>query len=84
MTAVTKLEWQSPLEIIKYPDPRLRASNASVGCFDGSLRKISEEMFELMYQYVFFLFGVFIHENALVRIGPFTAAISVSKIQSLS
>lgn len=49
MLAVTKLEWQSPLSILKYPDPRLRAVNAKVGVFDESLLRLAKEMIEVMY-----------------------------------
>ncbi|EFN57416.1 hypothetical protein CHLNCDRAFT_17300, partial [Chlorella variabilis] len=48
--AVTKLEWQSPLAVLRYPDPRLRAPNARIGAFDDSLRRLAEEMFEVMYE----------------------------------
>lgn len=48
--AVTKLEWTSPLTIVKYPDPRLRAPNAKVGVFDDSLVRLAKEMIEIMYQ----------------------------------
>ncbi|PSC76281.1 peptide deformylase [Micractinium conductrix] len=47
---VTKLEWQSPLAVLPYPDPRLRAVNVRIGVFDDSLRRLAEEMFEVMYQ----------------------------------
>lgn len=46
---MTKIEWQSPLSIIQYPDPRLRAVNGRVGAFDESLARLSKEMFEVMY-----------------------------------
>ena len=46
---MTKIEWQSPLSIIQYPDPRLRAVNGRVGAFDESLARLSREMFEVMY-----------------------------------
>ncbi|KAL4517077.1 hypothetical protein Ndes2526B_g00671 [Nannochloris sp. 'desiccata'] len=49
LPAVTTLSWESPLTILKYPDPRLRAPNAPVGCFDDSLRQLAEEMFVVMY-----------------------------------
>ena len=39
----------SPLSIVKYPDPVLRASNAIIDCFDDNLRRLAEEMFEIMY-----------------------------------
>ncbi len=48
-SAVTKLEWQSPLQIIKYPDPRLRAPNARINVFDDSLLRLAKEMTQLMY-----------------------------------
>ncbi|KAI7842309.1 hypothetical protein COHA_003949 [Chlorella ohadii] len=47
---VTNLEWQSPLSVVRYPDPRLRAQNARIGAFDDTLRRLAEEMFEVMYQ----------------------------------
>ncbi|GLC59551.1 hypothetical protein PLESTB_001499500 [Pleodorina starrii] len=47
---VTKLEWASPLQIVKYPDPRLRAVNARIGVFDESLLRLAKEMIEVMYQ----------------------------------
>ena len=46
---MTKIEWQSPLSIIQYPDPRLRAVNGRVGVFDDKLAALSREMFEVMY-----------------------------------
>lgn len=50
LPAVTSLEWESPLSILKYPDPRLRAANAPIGVFDDTLRSLAEEMFVLMYE----------------------------------
>lgn len=47
---VDKLEWERPLQIVKYPDPRLRAVNARVNCFDDSLVQLAKEMIEVMYQ----------------------------------
>ncbi|KAG2496147.1 hypothetical protein HYH03_005749 [Edaphochlamys debaryana] len=47
---ITKLEWTSPLQIVKYPDPKLRAVNARIGVFDDSLSKLAKEMIEVMYQ----------------------------------
>lgn len=48
--AVTKLEWQKPLQVVKYPDPRLRAKNAKIGVFDETLVTLAKEMMEIMYQ----------------------------------
>ena len=47
---MTKLEWTSPLEVVQYPDPRLRVQNARIGVFDESLKQLATEMFEIMYQ----------------------------------
>lgn len=47
---VDKLEWSTPLCIIKYPDPRLRAVNAKIGVFDDSLKQLANQMFDIMYQ----------------------------------
>ncbi|GFR39637.1 hypothetical protein Agub_g103, partial [Astrephomene gubernaculifera] len=47
---VTKLEWTSPLQIIKYPDPRLRAVNARIDVFDDALMRLAKEMIGVMYQ----------------------------------
>lgn len=44
------VQWTSPLSIVKYPDPVLRAPNAIIDCFDDSLRRLAEEMFEVMYE----------------------------------
>lgn len=35
--------------IVKYPDPRLRASNEIIDTFDDSLAKLAKDMFKLMY-----------------------------------
>lgn len=46
---VNKIEFSKPLDIIKYPDPRLRAVNAVVGTFDESIVELAQEMFRVMY-----------------------------------
>lgn len=50
--AAEVLEWRSPLQVLKYPDPGLRAVNARVGVFDESLTRLAAEMFDVMYQCV--------------------------------
>ena len=50
MPPVTTLQWESPLKVLMYPDPKLRAPNAAIGCFDDSLRQLAEEMFVVMYE----------------------------------
>ncbi len=47
---MTKLEWASPLKIVQYPDPRLRATNAKLDVFDDSLMALAKEMIRIMYQ----------------------------------
>lgn len=49
--AVSKLQWDSPLDIVRYPDPRLRAKNAKIAVFDDSLKQLAAEMFQIMYRY---------------------------------
>ncbi|MBT5120915.1 MAG: peptide deformylase [Planctomycetes bacterium] len=38
------------MDIILYPDPRLRARNQPITSFDAALAETAEEMFELMYK----------------------------------
>lgn len=54
--AVSKLEWDSPLDIVRYPDPRLRAKNAKIAVFDESVKQLAAEMFEIMYRYRLLMF----------------------------
>lgn len=49
-SAVKELHWHSPLQIIRYPDPRLRAANARIGVFDESLEKLGRELLDTMYE----------------------------------
>lgn len=44
------LQYEGPLEIVKYPDPILRAKNKRVNTFDESLKKLVDEMFDVMYR----------------------------------
>jgi len=37
------------MDIVLYPDPRLRAKNKAVDSFDDALAKTARDMFELMY-----------------------------------
>ena len=43
------LQWDRPLQIVNYPDPRLRAVNARIGKFDAKLEQLGKEMLEVMY-----------------------------------
>ncbi|MCO5612778.1 hypothetical protein L7F22_067048 [Adiantum nelumboides] len=44
------LEYESPLRIVLYPDPKLRARNKRITVFDEKLEKFAKEMFEVMYE----------------------------------
>ena len=44
------LQFESPLEIVKYPDPRLRVKNKPISTFDDNLKKLVDEMFDVMYK----------------------------------
>ncbi|KAL7135815.1 hypothetical protein ABFS83_11G123200 [Erythranthe nasuta] len=44
------LQFEGPLKIIEYPDPKLRAKNKRVDTFDESLKKLVDEMFDVMYK----------------------------------
>ena len=37
------------MDIVLYPDPRLRAKNKAIDSFDDALAKTAREMFALMY-----------------------------------
>ncbi|KAI5083852.1 hypothetical protein GOP47_0000021, partial [Adiantum capillus-veneris] len=44
------LEYELPLRIALYPDPKLRATNKRITVFDEKLEKLAKEMFEVMYE----------------------------------
>ncbi|KAK1301731.1 hypothetical protein QJS10_CPB12g00168 [Acorus calamus] len=44
------MKFESPLNIIEYPDPVLRTRNKRVDTFDENLKKLVEEMFDVMYK----------------------------------
>ncbi|KAG0585177.1 hypothetical protein KC19_3G264500 [Ceratodon purpureus] len=44
------LEFESPLDVILYPDPRLRAKNKFINVFDEKLQQLVNEMFDIMYK----------------------------------
>lgn len=43
-------EFEPPLKILEYPDPKLRARNKRIVTFDDSLNKLVHEMFDVMYK----------------------------------
>lgn len=44
------LQFEGKLKIVEYPDPILRAKNKRVDTFDESLKKVVDEMFDVMYR----------------------------------
>lgn len=50
MLAAADLEFEAPLKIVEYPDPRLRAKNKRINTFDDNLKKLVVEMFDVMYR----------------------------------
>ncbi|KAL8247270.1 hypothetical protein R6Q59_008486, partial [Mikania micrantha] len=42
-------QFDAMLKIMMYPDPILRANNKSVVTFDKNLKKLVDEMFDVMY-----------------------------------
>lgn len=48
---VKEIDFQAPLQIVKYPDPRLRAKNMRIDEFGDSLREFAKEMLVAMVEY---------------------------------
>ncbi|XP_074311433.1 peptide deformylase 1B, chloroplastic/mitochondrial [Silene latifolia] len=44
------LQFEAPLKVVEYPDPRLRAKNKKINKFDDNLKKLVAEMFDVMYR----------------------------------
>ncbi|XP_050224380.1 peptide deformylase 1B, chloroplastic [Mercurialis annua] len=44
------LYFESPLKIVEYPDPKLRRKNKRIITFDDNLKKLADEMFDIMYK----------------------------------
>ena len=42
--------WSAPLQIVRYPDPRLRAPNAKIAVFDDGLAALAAAMMDVMYE----------------------------------
>ncbi|CAK9882938.1 unnamed protein product, partial [Sphagnum jensenii] len=45
-----QIEYESPLQVVLYPDPRLRAKNKIINVFDEKLQQLVQEMFDIMYK----------------------------------
>lgn len=44
------LRFERPLKVVQYPDPVLRTRNKRINTFDGNLRSLADEMFDVMYK----------------------------------
>ncbi|KAF8399686.1 hypothetical protein HHK36_015557 [Tetracentron sinense] len=44
------LYFEAPLKIVEYPDPILRAKNKRIDTYDENLKKLVDEMFDVMYK----------------------------------
>ena len=44
------LHFEAPLKIVQYPDPILRGKNKRIDTFDANLKKLVDEMFDVMYK----------------------------------
>ncbi|KAL7253392.1 hypothetical protein ACSBR1_007847 [Camellia fascicularis] len=44
------LSFEAPLKIVEYPDPILRTKNKRIDTFDDNLKKLVDEMFDVMYK----------------------------------
>ena len=49
-SAVQHLEWTRPLQIIRYPDPRLRAPNGRIEKFDDKMKSFAADNIDCMYR----------------------------------
>ncbi|KAD5508544.1 hypothetical protein E3N88_16247 [Mikania micrantha] len=50
VASTADLQFDAPLKIVMYPDPILRAKNKRVVTFDENLKKLVDEMFDVMYK----------------------------------
>ncbi|EFJ32763.1 hypothetical protein SELMODRAFT_85358, partial [Selaginella moellendorffii] len=48
--AAGPVEFDSNLSIVLYPDPKLRARNIRINSFDDNLKKLVDEMLDVMYR----------------------------------
>ncbi|XP_047312866.1 peptide deformylase 1B, chloroplastic-like [Impatiens glandulifera] len=50
VASTADLSFEEPLKILEYPDPLLRARNKRIVTFDAQLKKLVNEMFDVMYK----------------------------------
>ncbi|XP_010453595.1 PREDICTED: peptide deformylase 1B, chloroplastic/mitochondrial-like [Camelina sativa] len=50
IASASDLEFETPLKIVEYPDPILRAKNKRIVVFDENLKNLVDAMFDVMYK----------------------------------
>lgn len=50
IASLEDLRFEPPLKIVEYPDPILRKRNKRINTFDENLKKLVDEMFDVMYK----------------------------------
>ncbi|KAK5793160.1 peptide deformylase 1B, chloroplastic/mitochondrial isoform X1 [Gossypium arboreum] len=50
ISSAEDLQFEPPLKIVEYPDPILRKRNKRIDTFDENLKKLVDEMFDVMYK----------------------------------
>ncbi|CAG7911254.1 unnamed protein product [Brassica rapa] len=50
IASASDLQFETPLKIVEYPDPILRAKSKRIGVFDDNLKNLADAMFDVMYK----------------------------------
>ncbi|CAA0402609.1 unnamed protein product [Arabidopsis thaliana] len=50
VASATDVQFETPLKIVEYPDPILRAKNKRIDIFDENLKNLVDAMFDVMYK----------------------------------
>ncbi|KAJ0243515.1 Peptide deformylase 1B [Hirschfeldia incana] len=50
IASASDLQFETPLKIVEYPDPILRAKSKRIGVFDENLKNLADAMFDIMYK----------------------------------
>ncbi|KAF8047216.1 hypothetical protein N665_3142s0005 [Sinapis alba] len=50
IASASDLQFETPLKIVEYPDPILRAKSKRIGVFDENLKNLADAMFDVMYK----------------------------------
>ncbi|XP_018446904.1 peptide deformylase 1B, chloroplastic/mitochondrial [Raphanus sativus] len=50
VASASDLQFETPLKIVEYPDPILRAKCKRIGVFDENLKNLADNMFDVMYK----------------------------------